>query len=90
MNATATPTAPKGFVTFTAAAERNGLEHGGRIALEDGVLASAMVWLGDTVLAYVGYADGTEALARRDIREDKTHPLTLVQASRLMRAHVGR
>ena len=80
-------TIPDGYAAFTTAAEAQGLEHGGRIADEGDVLASAMVWLDDTLLAYVAYTDGQDIIVMRHLDSDEITTVPLQQAKDAMRAH---
>lgn len=79
-------TIPEGYAEFTAAAEAAGLEHSGRIADEGDVLASAMVWLGDTLIAYVAYTTGQDTIVTRTIQSDEIETLTQAQAKAAMQA----
>lgn len=79
-------TIPDGYAAFTTAAEAQGLEHGGRIADEGDVLASAMVWLGDTLLAYVAYTTGQDTIVMRHLDSEEITTISQQQAKTAMRA----
>lgn len=83
-------TIPADYGTFTDAAEAAGLEHSGRIEPEGDVLASAMVWLGDRLIAYVAYTTGQDTIVTRSIQSDEIDTLTVEQAVAMIEKFTAR
>lgn len=83
-------TIPADYGTLTDAAEAAGLEHSGRIEPEGDVLASAMIWLGDQVIAYVAYVSGQDTIVTRSIQDPQIDTLSVEQAVAMIEKFTAR